>query len=156
MLVYRIAHKKYADSLFASGLEGRWNSEGKKVLYTAESISLAYPETMNYRKGMGYNDDFRIMIIKLPQTDFSMVSSAELPSDWRDFRNYHECQKIGDRWFDDTKNLGLKVPSAVVPENYNVIINTLHQDYKKVELIEVLPFHPDERLEKIIKKYDNN
>lgn len=46
MLVYRIVHKKYAESLFASGLEGRWNSDGRKVLYAAESISLAYLETL--------------------------------------------------------------------------------------------------------------
>lgn len=157
MLVYRIAHKKYADSVFASGLEGRWNSEGKKVLYTAESISLAYLETMHYRKGLGYNDDFKIMIIELPA--ITSVLSAEthnLPKNWRDFRNYHDCQKIGNQWFDEAKNLALKVPSAVVPENYNVIINTTHPDYKNVELIEVLPFHPDERLELIIKKYKDN
>ena len=61
MLVYRIVHKRYADSLFASGLEGRWNSEGKKVLYTAESISLAYLETLAHRKGLGFNKDFKII-----------------------------------------------------------------------------------------------
>lgn len=157
MLVYRIAHKKYANSLFASGLEGRWNSEGKKVLYTAENISLAYLETMNYRKGLGYNDDFKIMVINLPPNSNLLFAETDtLPKNWRDFRNYGECQIIGNEWYDAAQHLALKVPSAVVPENYNVIINTTHPDYKNVELIEVLPFHPDERLELIIKKYKDN
>lgn len=156
MLVYRIVHKKYADTLFASGLEGRWNSEGKKVLYTAESISLAYLETLAHRKGLGFNKDFKIMIIKLPSNyDFQIVESFGLPKKWRDFRNYEACQKIGNAWFDQCEKLVLKVPSAVVPENFNVVINTFHPDFKKVKLIDVLDFEPDERLEQIIKQYQS-
>lgn len=154
MLVYRIAHKKYAESLFASGMEGRWNSDGKKVLYTAESVSLAYLETLAHRKGMGYNRDFNIMVIEIPSdAAFEEVESNRLPKNWRDFRNYEECKKLGDEWFDLHKSLYLKVPSAVVPENKNIVINTLHSDFEKVKLIEVLNFEPDERLEEIIKKY---
>ncbi|RYE25076.1 MAG: RES domain-containing protein [Sphingobacteriaceae bacterium] len=154
MLVYRIVHKKYADTLFASGIEGRWNAEGKKVLYTAESISLAYLETLAHRKGLGFNKDFRIMVIQVPdESQFQIVESTDLPKTWRDFRNYAECQKIGNQWFDAEEKLCLKVPSAVVPENWNVVINTFHQDFKKVKLIEVLDFNPDDRLEQIIKQY---
>ena len=154
MLVYRIVHKKYADTLFASGVEGRWNAEGKKVLYTAESISLAYLETLAHRKGLGFNRDFRIMVIQVrDESQFQIVESTDLPKTWRDFRNYDECQKIGNQWFGAEEKLCLKVPSAVVPENWNIVINTFHQDFKKVKLIEVLNFNPDDRLEQIIKQY---
>ena len=106
MLVFRIVHKRYADSLFASGLEGRWNSEGKKVLYTAESISLAYLETLAHRKGLGFNKDFRIMVIKIPNNaPMQTVASSELSKNWRDFRNYSDCQKIGNAWFDAEEKL---------------------------------------------------
>lgn len=154
MLVYRIVHKKYAGALFAGGLAGRWNSEGKKVLYTAESVSLAYLETMHYRKGFGFNADFRIMIIRIPSNAaFLEVDTAELPGNWRDFRNYRECRKIGDEWFDHAEHLCLKVTSAVVPENSNIVVNTLHKGYQEVEMIDTLDFIPDERLENIIKSY---
>ncbi|WP_028122680.1 RES family NAD+ phosphorylase [Epilithonimonas tenax] len=153
MLVYRIVHQRYAESLFASGLEGRWNSEGKKVLYTAESISLAYLETLAHRKGLGFNKDFKIMVIKIPDhTEFQAVESRDLSKNWRDFRNYSDCQKMGDAWFDADEKLCLKVPSAVVPENCNVVINTFHKDFKKVKLIDVFDFEPDDRLEQIIKQ----
>ncbi|MBV6880292.1 RES family NAD+ phosphorylase [Epilithonimonas ginsengisoli] len=154
MLVYRIVHKRYADSLFASGIEGRWNSGGKKVLYTAESISLAYLETLAHRKGLGFNKDFRIMVIEVPNnTGIQTVESSDLSKAWRDFRNYSDCQKIGNAWFDADEKLCLKVPSAVVPENWSVVINTFHKEFKKVKLIDVLDFEPDDRLEQIIKQY---
>jgi len=154
MLVYRIVHKRYADSLFASGLEGRWNSDGKKVLYTAEIISLAYHETLAHRKGLGFNKNLKIMVIKIPSNaEIQTVESSDLSKSWRDFRNYYDCQKIGNAWFDADEKLCLKVPSAVVPENWNVVINTFHKDFKKVKLIDVLDFEPDDRLEQIIKQY---
>lgn len=154
MLVYRIVHKRYSETLFASGLEGRWNSEGKKVLYTSESVALAYLENMNYRKGFGFNHDFRIMVIKLPSTvTFQEIKTSDLPNNWRDFRNFKECQKIGNQWFDASEFLGLKVPSAVIPENHNIVINTFHKDFKKIKLIDTLDFVPDERLETIIKNH---
>lgn len=154
MLVYRIVHKNYSDTLFASGLEGRWNSKGKKVLYTSESVALAYLENMSYRRGAGFNNDFRIMVIKIPsKARFYEVQSSKLPKDWRSFRNYAACQEIGNAWFDQGDFLYMKVPSAVVSENCNIVINTLHQDYKRVKLIDILDFHPDRRLEEIIKEY---
>ncbi len=154
MLVYRIVHKKYVGTLFAGGLTGRWNSEGKKVLYTAGTVSLAYLETLHHRKGLGFNNDFRIMVIYLPsQASFLDIASSQLPSGWRNFRNYEACQRIGDDWFERSEHLCLRVPSAVVPENQNIIINTLHPDYPHVKLIETFDFSPDERLEQIIKQY---
>ena len=154
MLVYRIVHKKYADTLFASGYEGRWNSEGKKVLYTSENVSLAYLENMAHRKGLGFNSDFRIMVIKLPTVaKFHEIKSQQLPKNWRNFRNYEQCQLFGNDWFDKNEFLCMKVPSAVVVENHNIVINTFHKDFSKVKLIDILDFIPDERLEAIIKKY---
>jgi RES domain-containing protein len=66
MLIYRIVHKIYSGTLFASGIQGRWNSAGNKVLYAAESIPLAFLENMVRRQGVGFNSDFQIMFISVP------------------------------------------------------------------------------------------
>ena len=66
MLVFRITHKDFSDKLFASGLPGRWNGENKKVIYCAETIALALLENMVRRQGVGFNRDFKIMIIEFP------------------------------------------------------------------------------------------
>lgn len=154
MLVYRIVHKKYSNSLFASGMEGRWNSKGNKVLYCAESIALAFLENMIRRQGVGFNDDFKIMFIEIPsKATTTAISIDDLDAGWRDFNNYPKCQVSGDKWYYERKDLLLKVPSAVLPESCNFVINTEHPDYKKIKIIEVTKLVPDKRIEDILKKY---
>lgn len=153
MLVFRIAHKKYAQGLSVSGLAGRWNSDGKLVLYTAENVSLALLENMIYRMGTGFNHDYKIMVIDIPENCCHTIDPTMLPKDWRQQECYPQLQRIGNHWYDERKYLCLKVPSSVMPENFNVILNTTQGDFSRVKLVEVLPYEPDERLEKLLKKY---
>jgi RES domain-containing protein len=154
MLIYRIVHKTYSGSLFASGLQGRWNSAGNKVLYAAESIPLAFLENMVRRQGVGFNDDFQIMFISIPDAVLiEEVSAADLGSTWRNPNDYSACLPLGDKWYHDAKSLALKVPSAVMPEAFNYVINTMHPDYKELVLIGTTNLVPDPRIEDILKKY---
>ena len=154
MLVYRIVHKKYSTSLLASGLQGRWNSAGKKVIYTAESIPLAFLENMVRRQGVGFNRDFRIMIIEIPDSIIiSSINLSDLEDGWRDFKDYSKSQLIGDKWYDEGKVMVLKVPSSVLPEAFNYVINSEFSDYGMIKLITTTDLMPDERIEDILKKY---
>lgn len=153
MLTFRIAHQKYAQDLSVSGLSGRWNSNGKLVLYTSENISLALLENMVYRAGTGFNSNYKIMVIEGPEARAEQMDILYLPKNWRDIDAYSVTQKTGDLWYDRRESLLLKVPSSVLPQNMNVIINTTHADFKDVKLIAVLDYEPDERIENILKKY---
>ncbi|MCE6990987.1 RES family NAD+ phosphorylase [Dyadobacter sp. CY323] len=154
MLVYRIVHKMFSNSLFASGMKGRWNSEGNKVLYSAESIPLAFLENMVRRQGVGFNDDFKIMYIEVPDhVAVDVISIADLPKSWRKPYDYNACLPKGDAWFQERKSLVLKVPSAVMPEASNFVINTLHLDFNQVKIAGVTNLMPDPRIEDILKKY---
>ncbi len=154
MLVYRIVHKNFSSSLFASGQKGRWNSAGNKVIYTAGSIALAFLENMVRRQGVGFNDDFKIMIINIPDdVKILTISLSDLPDGWRDFRDYSKCQLLADKWYHEGKWLILKVPSAVLPEAFNYVINTDLPTYNTIELVETTAMIPDERIEDILKKY---
>lgn len=154
MLVYRIVHKIYSASLYASGLKGRWNSTGRKVIYASESIALAFLENMVRRQGVGFNNDFRTMIIEIPDSvKISAVDVADLEKGWRDFKDYSKCLPVGDKWYDEGKVMVLKVPSAVLPEAFNYIINTAFSDYSLIKLIGTTDLIPDERIEDILKRY---
>lgn len=154
MLVYRIVHKLYSDSLFASGMKGRWNSQGNKVLYAAESIPLAFLENMVRRQGIGFNDDFNIMFIEIPDNlKIETISASNLGKPWRDPNDYTKCQLIADEWYNNGNSPVLKVPSAVMPEAFNFVINTRHKDYSNIKLVGVTYLIPDERIEDILKKY---
>ena len=154
MLVYRIVHKIYIKNLISSGIKGRWNSAGKKVIYTSESIPLAFLENMIRRQGVGFNHDFKTMIIEIPdKTTIAKIDIPDLKDGWRDFNNYSQCQLLGDKWYNEGKAMILKVPSAVMPEAFNYVINSEHPDYGKIKLVDTTDLVPDERLEDILKKY---
>jgi RES domain-containing protein len=154
MLLYRIVHKSFSKNLFASGMKGRWNSAGNRVIYTAESIPLAFLENMVRRQGVGFNDDFQIMFIHIPEpVTLEIIDLPKLPDGWRDPNDYAACQALGDAWYFRRENLILRVPSAVMPECSNMVINTQHPDYEKVTLAGVTNLVPDGRIEDILKKY---
>lgn len=156
MLVYRITHKSYSSKLSASGMEGRWNSGGKKIVYAAGSVAVAFLENMIRRQSVGFNGDFKIMFIEIPD-DLSVqtIKLEQLPNGWRDFRNYTKCQLLGDAWYDNGEKPVLKVPSAVLPAEYNFVINTVHPAFKRIKLIGTTDLIPDQRIEDILKNYAN-
>ncbi|WP_423736592.1 RES family NAD+ phosphorylase [Chitinophaga caseinilytica] len=154
MLVFRITHKQYSQELYASGIKGRWNGAGRKVIYCAESISLAFLENMIRRQGVGFNQDFKIMIIEVPDgLEITTIQPGQLHAKWRDFKDYSHCQPLGNKWFDEGNTPVLKVPSAVLPESSNYVLNTLHPEFRRIRLIETTELVPDERIEDILKKY---
>jgi RES domain-containing protein len=154
MLAYRITLKQYSTQLFALGLAGRWNGNGRKVIYCAESLALAFLENMVRRQGVGFNDDFKTMILEIPDDlKIQTIKSEGLPRGWREFTDYSKCQPIGNKWFDAGILPLLKVPSAVLPESFNYVINSLHPEFKKIKLLKVTDLIPDERIEDLLKKY---
>lgn len=154
MLVYRIVHRKWSQSLYASGLEGRWNKAGCKVIYAAESIALAFLGKMVRRQGIGFNQEFKIMFIEVPDSlQIAQIHTNDLKEGWRDIHDYTICQQTGNRWYEEGKAPLLKAPSAVLPQAYNFVINTLHPDYQKIKLIQTTDLIPDERIEDILKQY---
>lgn len=154
MLVYRITHKSFSKDLYATGTQGRWNGDRRKIIYSAESIPLAFLENMVRRQGVGFNDDFKIMIIEIPDSlKITIINADDLKTGWRDFRNYSICQALGNRWYDDGETPVLKVPSAVLLGAFNYVINSAHADFEKIKLIATTNLVPDERIEDILKGY---
>jgi RES domain-containing protein len=154
MLVYRITPKIYMSSLFAPGIPGRWNSAGKLVIYAAESIALAFTENIIRRKGLGFGNDYGIMYIEIPDTlEITKIEPSKLLAGWRSFTDYSICQAIGDTWYNKSITPILKVPSAVLPSDYNFVLNSMHSEFKKIKLVGTSDLIPDDRIEDLLKKY---
>ncbi len=154
MLAYRIAHKKYSSSLKPSGMEGRWNSRGKKVIYAGTTLELAFLESMIRRQGTGFSDNFRTMIIEIPDTlKSTTIRPSTLPKNWRDPKDLSKCQSLGDAWYEKGETAVLKVPSALIPDSYNVVISTEHPGFKKIKLLAATDLVPDPRIDEILRRY---
>lgn len=146
MLVYRITKAKYTHDLVASGFRNRWNDDGQYVIYTSDSRSLACLENLVHRSNSGNDQLFRTMIISIPDDLLILtVQESDLPKTWR--KNYcEECLQIGKDWYAENKYPILKVPTSIIPNEWNYIINTRHQDFSKIQLVGTETFLFDERL----------
>jgi RES domain-containing protein len=154
MLVFRIVFKVFSKELIATGFEGRWNTEGKKVIYAAGSIALAFLENMVRRQGVGFNDDFKIMTIDIPnKLNIDSIDPGSLKPGWKSLRDYSFCQSPGDAWYNNNLTPVLKVPSVIIPDEFNYVINAAHADFKKIRIIDTTNLVPDPRIDEILKRY---
>ncbi len=151
MIVFRIVHKSFSQSLVGSGQPGRWNKSGQKVIYAAESIALAFLESMIRRQGVGFNEDFKIMFLEIPQ-DLSItnIDPASLSPGWDNIRNHAVSQERASSWFLSLESPVLRVPSVVLPHSFNFVINTEHKEFKKIKIIDITPLLPDPRIDTIL------
>lgn len=147
MLVYRITKATYADRLTASGGAARWNSRGQFVIYTAATRALACLENVVHRSGEGLAADFRVMVIEVPEP-LSVVDIPikSLPDNWFDFRQYDGCQRIGGEWLESGRSAVLKVPSAIIPNEWNYLLNPAHPDFRQISLLRTESFSFDPRI----------
>ena len=150
MTVYRIIHTKYAEHLIASGLSNRWNLSGQFVIYTSTSKALACLENLVYASGETLRSGlYRCLEIFIPDTvTITTILLKELPDNFNNEELRALTQKIGNNWYTQNKHLLLKVPSAIIPSENNVIINSKHDDFKKVKINKTEKFVFDKRLKK--------
>lgn len=150
--VYRIVKRKYAPAILSGtgGLyaHGRWTSRGRPVVYTAGSISLAMLEFTVHYKRRGWVPASMLGRIDIPRSvDVEAVVSAGLPAEWRNARQPpKELRDIGDGWLERGENAVLRVPSAIVPEEHNFLLNPAHSDFGLARVYSVSDFIFDGRL----------
>lgn len=147
MVVFRITTKRWAGVLTASGYPARWNSKGTHIIYTASSRALACLENLVHRSGEGLNQQFRITEIYIPdRIPVKQINQKNLAEGWHRMENYHHCQKIGDRWAENAESLVLEVPSSIIRDESNILINPQHSEFSKVKVQKITPFDFDKRL----------
>jgi RES domain-containing protein len=149
MIVYRLSKGKFARDLSGKGAElygGRWNSKGVAMVYTSQSRALAFSEVaMHIPLGIVPKDYF-LITIELPDNVplFEWPHSA-LPTDWRTNPHSDSTQKIGDAFIREGQHLVLRVPSAVVPGDFNFLVNPAHPQMSRVTVVSAEPFEFDSR-----------
>ncbi|WHN64547.1 RES family NAD+ phosphorylase [Cysteiniphilum sp. QT6929] len=151
MIAWRITQKRFADpplnglgGLFASG---RWHSRGQQVIYMAESQSLAILESLVHYDPA--NAPIEQVIISADIAAVSLLTAADIGLDNNDIRGMHvyDLRALGDNWLKQKTSCVLKVPSIIMPfDEYNYLINPLHQDFAKIKKIKLTDFRFDKRL----------
>ena len=149
MEVFRICSTKWADKLTGSGLASRWNSSGFFVIYAAQNCSLACLENLVHRNGYGFDADFSLVTIYIDdRIKKSEILQENLPLKWNknDEKSHLLCRPIGDDWVKSQNSCVFIVPSAIIPNEKNVLINPNHFDFKSIKIKSIDSFSFDKRL----------
>ena len=148
MLLYRITKAAYADDLSGTGARlygGRWNSVGKPAVYLASSHSLAVLEVLVHLPPALVPKDFVVVTLDVPE-DIAQFDVQLLPPGWSQYPEPVSLRYYGDAFIAENKHLLLKVPSAVVPQEYNYLLNPRHNKASKIKFVNHEPFSFDKRL----------
>lgn len=148
MQVWRICKQKHVDSAF-SGIGGlyapaRWTPQGFRVVYTAESLALASLEVFVHTE----SDRLPLVAIRafLPEDiAIKVVDVSSLPENWQSMAAYPKLQNIGKQWLQTQETPVLKVPSSIIPVEFNYLLNPQHPDLQ-FSLQPPLEFKFDERM----------
>jgi RES domain-containing protein len=147
--VWRIARQRFL-TLDGEGARlngGRWNSEGIPVVYASSTLSLAALEYLVHVDVEDVPADLCALEIDVPDdAPVEEVALSSLPDDWNRVEDHPDCLARGDDWARRGAALALRVPSAVIPAETNVLLNPRHPQMERVRVVSIETFAFDRRL----------
>jgi RES domain-containing protein len=154
MIVYRCTLKKWANDITGSGAflyGGRWNNPGKYLVYTAENNVLAAFEVALRVPLEHISKNYVMVPIEIP--DKTDIMEPVLPGQWH--LKMEVTRSIGELFVNERKYLLMKVPSALISDSFNYLINPNHALVKKVTVLNARPILFDKRLLEMIRSKKN-
>ncbi|HET8986562.1 MAG TPA: RES family NAD+ phosphorylase [Trueperaceae bacterium] len=146
MRAWRLVHARWQDTALsgdgAALYPGRWNRTGERVVYLADTLALAVLETLVHLEAVTTEEPCVAIELALP--DELLQSAAPLSSGWQ--QDLKITRDLGSRWLSAGTALALRVPSVLVPDGANVLLNPAHRAARLVEEVRRLPFRWDDRL----------
>lgn len=147
---WRITHQDYAACAFdgegARITGGRWNSEGIPMVYTAGALSLALLEIIVHLEIKAALKYFKAIPITFRRDLIQTVSPDSLPHTWNRTPPPPATQTLGDEWVRQAAAPVLCVPSAVVPNEFNYLLNPHHPDFRSIKIGLTIDLPADPRI----------
>ena len=151
MQVWRVSRRLHAafDGEGAGLNGGRWNHPGIRIVYTSGSLSLAALEYFVNLDTDLAPDDLVSITAEIPD-DLAVhrLIVADLPDGWQSFPALVALQDLGTTWASQAATAVLAVPSAVIPQEWNYLLNPAHPDFRRIRVHKPQAFLFDPRLRK--------
>ena len=146
---YRIVQAEWtASAMTGEGARlhgGRWNPPGVPAVYLADSRALAALEIIVNAPREVTSLSWRIIEVDVPDALTDTVKPADLPHDWQALPSSQGARLHGGRCL-QSGVLGFRLPSAVIPEEFTLLLNPLHPDFGKLRVSEPKVFRFDPRV----------
>lgn len=139
--VYRVCRSIHArlDGEGAKRVGGRWNTPGNAVVYMAQSISLAVLENLVHMSKEDFPVGYVTVCALIPE-GLSILSEDDFT------RAAMAPPELGDLWLASAESAVLRVRSAVIPDEFNFLLNPHHPEFERIVAEQPIPFVFDERL----------
>lgn len=147
---WRITKEKYAAKAFdgegARLQGGRWSSAGTRIVYTAGSQPLAILEILVHLQQIEVLSSYVVFDVVFPEKFVETLDPGSLPKNWRVSPAPPATLAIGDDWIKKSASAVLRVPSVIVPSEYNFLINPAHSAFGGITIGAAKPLDVDARL----------
>ena len=148
-VVWRIARRRFALDRLGIGARdegGRWNHPGTGVIYAGRTIAIAALERFVHLAGV-VPTDLVLVRVELPrQHSVEEPRLADFPPGWDRVPAESASMEFGTRWARESRSLVLYVPSALVSEERNAVLNPGHREFPGVRMVIERDFHYDPRM----------
>lgn len=152
MIVYRITKKEHSALDGMGGLygPGRWHKKGNLVIYTSEHASLAaWEKIVHVTSFENLPKNLLLVKIELPDgIEIQSVPQKVLVKGWNSYPFTLETVDYGTSFLQKKEHLALKVPSVIIPDEFNIMLNPLHPDIRDCKVVSTIPFVFDHRVSK--------
>ena len=135
MVLWRISNYASLEGIGGLYVSGRWHTKGRPVLYCSENPSTCLLEVIVHMEidAEDRPKNFRLLQIEGPEgLSMTAVAPEELSENWPD--DSVATRRLGDRWLASRRSLLLKVPSVLIPQTWNVVINPLHPEAASLKI----------------------
>lgn len=149
MIVYRVSKKQFAADLTGEGARlfgGRWNHIHTGCLYTSASRALALLEFSVNVNRMLAPKSLSLVAIEIPEKNILKLQITDLPENWQDVPVPGSTRDYGTGLLRKAQHIVIAIPSVVVPEEYNYLLNPLHKDHGKIRIMAISELGYDGRI----------
>ena len=156
-VLWRITRRERAETAFtgkgAARYPGRWNERGTSIVYTAESLAGAVVNLLAYVQDIRSLETRVYFRVHVEEQAILDLDPKALPRDWWAFPYPSSTQRVGTGWQLEGASVGLRVPSVLMPETHNVLLNPEHPELPNAVRVEG-PFSlsVDDRLGELLER----
>jgi RES domain-containing protein len=152
--LWRVCARDYAATAFngqgAANHPGRWNGRGTRLVYLSENLAGATLEWFAYALNAKPGREYVYFEVSAPSEAVLELEPQSLPEDWNLYPHSVSTQAIGDDWVKSNASLLLRVPSVLVPESYNLLLNPQHPSFSQFSWSEPRALWLDGRLRRLV------
>lgn len=147
MILWRVSNYQTLDGVGGLYVSGRWHTKGHPVVYCTLNPATALLETLVHLEIDSEDRPERFHVLRIEGPDSLSIGKVEVDSlspHWAD--DLSATQAMGDRWLTEARSLLLQVPSVLVPETWNVLVNPQHAQANLLKITDMYEHAFDARL----------